>query len=340
MLPQDDFPSFPSDAQTIKVPILEFLKLIEHDESESTALFEACKLRGIFLLNLKGDARGERLLEQTMGLFSLAESLFNLDHDEKMKYALSWRNTNGYKSAGMGKIDSKGTPDRCEFYTVGRDELTGAGAARPQPREIEEVKTSLRCFMEQSTALVFSMFTCLETHLHLPYGTFAAKHRLDEPSGSQTRLLRYEPQPPSDRRTSLVAHTDLGSLTILFNILGGLQLLVDPSLPESEDNWAYIKPIPGHAIVNVGDALATWTNGLFKSPKHRVSYAPGEQANLTRYSVAFFARPEHQTLMTRLEGSDVVPELKEGQSDEKITAEEWHARHSAVHAAKGQETSK
>ena len=236
----------------------------------------------------------------------------------------------------MGTVDSKGTPDRCEFYTIGRDDVTGvATMPREQPPIIEHHMKTASLFMERCNALILNLFKILDQHLHLPLGTLAAKHRVNMSSGSQLRMLCFQPQADGDRRTSLVAHSDLGSLTILFNVLGGLQILSDNKKAESEDNWVYVRPAPGCAIMNVGDALAKWTNGLLKSPRHRVTYAPGDQASLVRYSVAYFSRPEHETLMTRLDGSDIIPPLREGEVDDEITAREWHHRNSKAHAARG-----
>lgn len=52
-----------------------------------------------------------------------------------------------------------------------------------------------------------------------------------------------------------------------------------------------MKPLPGHAIINLGDAVVKFTNGNLKSAKHRVVPAPGEQGLLDRYSVVYFVRP-------------------------------------------------
>ena len=36
------------------------------------------------------------------------------------------------------------------------------------------------------------------------------------------------------------------------------------------DKWQYVKPIPGHAICNIGDAMTIFSGGLLKSNLHRV----------------------------------------------------------------------
>ena len=114
-------------------------------------------------------------------------------------------------------------------------------------------------------------------------------------------------------------HTDFGSVTILFNRLGGLQVL--PAGADAE--WTYVRPLPGHAIVNLGDALVKFTNGLLRSNIHRVVAPPGEQAACTRYSLVYFARPGDEVVLRRLEGSECIPE---GGEDEVISSKEWVLR--------------
>ena len=108
---------------------------------------------------------------------------------------------------------------------------------------------------------------------------------------------------------------------MLFNRVGGLQVL-----PPGEDGeWVYVRPLPGHAIVNLGDAMVKFTNGLLRSNIHRVVSPPGEQGGWTRYSVVYFARPEDDVLLRRLEGSKLIPEV-EGGEEEEINSKDWVLR--------------
>ena len=49
----------------------------------------------------------------------------------------------------------------------------------------------------------------------------------------------------------------------------------------------------------------------------------GEQATLTRYSLAYFTRPENKCIMKRIEGCEMIPQLGEREFEKDITAEEW-----------------
>lgn len=102
--------------------------------------------------------------------------------------------------------------------------------------------------------------------------------------------------------THRVCSTDWGMMTVLFNMLGGLQIYVpeDRVAPGEQAGWKYVKPEPGMAIFNLGDAFVKWSDGELKSSIHRVTNPPGEQANYTRYSLAYFTRPNNEALLKPL----------------------------------------
>jgi isopenicillin N synthase-like dioxygenase len=75
------------------------------------------------------------------------------------------------------------------------------------------------------------------------------------------------------------AHTDYGTLTVLFPDpkVGGLEV------QRPDGTWASVPPEPGVLVVNLGDAMARWTNDRWRSTLHRVVPAPER-----RQSIAFF----------------------------------------------------
>ncbi|PYI01908.1 Clavaminate synthase-like protein [Aspergillus sclerotiicarbonarius CBS 121057] len=97
-----------------------------------------------------------------------------------------------------------------------------------------------------------------------------------------------------------------------------------PPSPNAE--WTYVKPLPGHAIVNLGDAMVKFTNGRLRSNVHRVARPPGEQASWTRYSVVYFARAEDEVPLRRLEGGGIPKEEREEDEDEVVSSREWVLR--------------
>lgn len=115
-------------------------------------------------------------------------------------------------------------------------------------------------------------------------------------------MLYYPPSSatsssPDDVRAG--AHSDYGSLTLLFRLRGqaGLEILT------RENTWAPVPVTPPGTeadalppiLINIGDLLSYWTNGMFRSTVHRVVFggegAPGETDTGPRYSMAFFCHP-------------------------------------------------
>ena len=107
---------------------------------------------------------------------------------------------------------------------------------------------------------------------------------------SAMRALNY---PPLDRvplpgQLRAGAHTDYGTLTILLARPGqpGLQV----QRPGS--TWIAADPVEGGLVVNLGDAMARWTNDRWRSTMHRVVVPSATDAvasgNTRRQSIAFF----------------------------------------------------
>lgn len=202
----------------------------------------------------------------------------------------------------------------------------------PAPEVLDQQRPLFKSFMTSTHGIITMILGHLNTHLGLPKDTLANLHRLTQSSGDQVRFIKAPPQPTDDRQLSLGEHTDFGSVTVLFNRLGGLQVLP----PGKGAKWCYVRPLPGHAIINLGDAMAVFTNGLLRSNIHRVVSPPGEQADHTRYSLVYFSRPENEVLMKRLKGSDKIPELdeearREAEKKGDINAKDWVIRRALGH---------
>jgi isopenicillin N synthase-like dioxygenase len=175
----------------------------------------------------------------------------------------------------------------------------------------------IKSYMHNAHSLASVLLEHLTTHLDLPTGTLTALHDQRTISGDHVRFIKAPPQPSDDLRTAMGQHTDFGSVTILFNRVGGLQVL-----PPGSSEWCYVRPLPGHCIVNLGDAMVKFTNGLLRSNLHRVVAPPGEQVGCTRYALVYFARPGDEVPLRRVEGSSVIPLLGEGMVEEGLPSRE------------------
>ncbi|KAJ8062280.1 hypothetical protein OCU04_008827 [Sclerotinia nivalis] len=338
------YPAFPPDVPVAKLPVISLSKLLSEDKDESSSVFKASRAMGFFVLDLSGCPAGEEFLKNAAVMFDLNKEVNALSQDELMKYAYNPPTSLfGYKHLGHLKIES-GLPDRVEFYNVGRDDMTGVSAPRSNPPCIENARPQIKRYMEQANGIVDIICGHLEKQLRLEKGALTKLQPMTDPSGTALRMLRCEPQPINDRRTSLLGHTDIGSLTLLFNITGGLQLLTPDADPSIESSWNYIKPQPNTCIVNLGDAMVEWSAGILRSNMHRVTYAPGDQGAATRYSLAYLVRPSGNAPMKRLAPPDypssLVPKIIEGEeTDNEMNAREWEV-HKAVAIRAGKDNAR
>ncbi|KAL8711895.1 MAG: hypothetical protein Q9220_003839 [cf. Caloplaca sp. 1 TL-2023] len=330
-------PPFPSDVPIIDLERLKFPKLLLNDRDESQKLFRACRETGFFLLDLRGCEEGETMLKHAERVFDLNEEIHKLDENELKQYpshppADLFR----YKPLGATKLED-GSPDRMAFYSLSQDDILGTTTPRAHPPIVEHNRPSLAVFFTHAHLIICLLLSHLDTHLDLRPGTLASLSPQTSPSGTSLRLLKALPSPPSTKsRSDLQGHTDIGSITMLFNIVGGLQVFPPPSSSSSSTekdlNWRYIRPEPHCALINLGDAMVQWSGGVVRSSMHRVTTAPGLQRGVERFSVAYLVRPAGSTSMRRLRVGEVIPRLdleKEGEGGEDICATEWERRRAA-----------
>ena len=113
--------------------------------------------------------------------------------------------------------------------------------------------------------------------------------RFFECPSATLRLIKYPPHPGHARSNQLGAgaHTDWGAVTVLAqDEIGGLKV------ENIAGEWIAAPPVPGTFVVNLGDMIQRWTNGIYRSNLHRV--LNNHAAGRSRYSVPFFFSPDHR----------------------------------------------
>jgi isopenicillin N synthase-like dioxygenase len=153
---------------------------------------------------------------------------------------------------------------------------------------------TILCCMSDALLTMDDTITVVENH-----------HREGEPSTTNITLLHYPPN-RSPAQIGQIQHTDIGSLTLLFTEQWGLQVL----MPDTK-TWAFIQPSERQALVNVGDALRFLSGKRLKSCLHRVIPPKGRYQQESRYSIAYFLRPENEAVF----------ECPDGQWE---SAKTWH----------------
>ncbi|RYP72119.1 hypothetical protein DL769_004520 [Monosporascus sp. CRB-8-3] len=324
----ENIPSFPNDVSTAAMSTISLARLREGDMDAATSLFDAAQELGFFLLDLRDDEVGKTLMEEIDSLFGLSKIIMNLPDDVKRKYLHNApKSFLGYKPQGDSKIETL-EPDRFEWFNLGQDGLTGCAPLQPLPPVMHTNLPLFKSFLGHGQSIIETICRTLAAQLKLPPDSFTSLQSPTKPSGTVIRIIKaYACLKAEDLRTSMVHHTDFGTITLLANVLGGLQILAPAKSPMEADDkdWLWVRPQPGHLIVNLGDAMVQWTGGLLRSNVHRIRYPPGEQRFLDRYSIAILVRPERNASMKRLAGQG---EDDEDNEDNSLTAWEWEVKKS------------
>jgi len=85
----EKYPPFPdrdptgNEFKTVELQIISLKKLLDDDQAEQDRVFEACKVRGFFYLELAGCESGEIIRKGADDICRVAERFFHLPQDEK-----------------------------------------------------------------------------------------------------------------------------------------------------------------------------------------------------------------------------------------------------------------
>ena len=161
----------------------------------------------------------------------------------------------------------------------------------PDRSQLPNFRSTMEDDFEKISSVGFQVVRLLALALGLDEDYFDSAFQ--EPMAA-LRLLHYakEESKPEDGIYACGAHSDYGMITLLLTDQNyGLQVLT------KENQWVYVPPKPDALIVNLGDMLERWSNGLFRSTKHRVLTS----GDTERYSIPFFYEPDFDTVVACLD---------------------------------------
>jgi len=275
------------------IPIIDiapwFTGNIENQRAVARQLNSACHKFGF--LQIVGHGVSDELRESALNQMN---AFFERAVDEKVTATPtdgSYRGYSGRKSESFAYTVGDIRPaDLVEAFVMGSEDPDGEPTGRLHthapniwPEGLPEFETATARYYQAARELSETMADIASLGLGLDRDFFASRLNDAVVTMRMNWYQRLENEPQLDeQQMALGAHTDYGILTILLaDVRPGLQILSDSS------EWVDVMPEPGAFIMNVGDALAVWTNNYWKSTIHRVvpTMAPG---GTPRRSIALF----------------------------------------------------
>ena len=233
-------------------------------------------------------------MELIEGTYDAASRFFALSERSKGRYYIG----NSTNHRGYVPFTEKGDyPDEVnrsyeafdlglDLPSVDPDYLAGNRLLGPNVwPALDDFKKPVSAYYAKVSMLGRLLCSALELYLGLPDGTM--KRHMNKPI-SQLRLLHYVRQASIKEHTSvnMGAHTDYECLTLLHTRNAGLQVMTQ------DDRWIDVPVDPATLVVNIGDMLEAWSNGVFRSTPHRVLNLSPE-----RYSLPYFVAANYDAVI-------------------------------------------
>lgn len=273
----------------------------------ASELAEACGRVGFVYLTNHGVSRAD-----VDAIFKTAEDFHNLPLEAKMDVSITKnQHAQGYLHGMTKGVHDKISPNLQEAFQMRRplppddpDILAGKPlhGVIPWPKAMPDLEPRMMKYYTKLDRLAYNVLDLFELGLELEPGMLRQYFRKDMNS---LRLLHYPSQAPDDSGVNLGAraHTDTNAFTILAqDNNGGLEIR------NRDGNWVQVPPLADSFVLNVGEVLKVWTDGIFSSTVHRVVNRSGNR----RYSIPFFMYPSYDavihTLMTNPDPTNIAPE--------------------------------
>lgn len=229
-------------------------------------------------------------------------AFFKLPETDKRPFDMARTGSNrGWGAAGSEQVDPDANPDYKQFFDSGLTLPEGDPrltnpfyAPNLWPDVPADFETVIGGYYKDACAVAKEVLDGVAASVNLPGDTFAGA--FDAPMA----LLRgnYYPSRPAwagARDFGIATHTDYGCLTLLATD-GSLGLEVR----KRGGGWTPVSADPGTFVINFGEMMEMWSDGMIVATPHRVVGGVDE-----RISVPLFFNPAHETNVAPV-GSDQI----------------------------------
>lgn len=285
---------------TQTLPVIDISPLLAEDRSAFDQVAEqidrACCDWGFFYITGHGITQA-----QIDGVIGKGIEFFALPKAEKIRMDIrDSANHRGYGDEGAEQLDENSPGDRKETFDMALNLPTDdpdvqAGIPLYGPNQYPNIagfQETYEAHYDRMLKLGVRLLNALARVLKQPDHFFDSY--FSKPI-SVLRMIHYPELHESHETPFLSAgkHTDYGCLTLLWqDMTGGLQV------QNIHGEWIDAPPIANSFVINIGDMMARWSNGRYKSTPHRVM----QTARSARFSMPFFLEPNFKSEISCLPG--------------------------------------
>ncbi|HEY3737460.1 MAG TPA: 2-oxoglutarate and iron-dependent oxygenase domain-containing protein [Jatrophihabitans sp.] len=253
---------------------------------------------------------GHGIAQSVLDDFAAAlDSFFGLDLETKLQYRCPPGINRGYTpprtEALTNSLGLATAADLFEAINVGTSAADHPDLALPEdvytpnlyPLQVPSFEPAVTAYFAEAQRVARTMERIFGEALGLGTDYFGAftDHSIDVLRMNNYRLPSPDVELEPDQ-LGMGAHTDYGIVTVLWaDRVPGLEILgesggtpVDEGVAGGGGGWYPVMPAPGALLINLGDALARWTNDQWISTMHRVAPPRVDEALVPRRSAAFF----------------------------------------------------
>lgn len=302
------------------VPVLDVSRYVAGGDAASdpdcaqvaAALDKACREVGFIQIVGHGIDTGA-----LAGLADALDEFFGLPLSVKNGYRRDPSANRGYSppkseslSMSLG-VTTNLMNDYYEAFTVGTEAAEFAGrfpalhlpensyAHNNWPEAAPGFRPRIETYFAEAQRLARILMVAFTDALNLPAGYFDSMidHSIEVLKMNNFALPEGDTAVAGELQ-GMGAHTDFGILTILWaDQVPGLQVL------DRAGVWHDVQPADGALLINLGDAMARWTNDRWMSTVHRVDPPVCDGRIQRRRSAAFFFDGNYDAVLEALPGT-------------------------------------
>ncbi|KDP32875.1 hypothetical protein JCGZ_12167 [Jatropha curcas] len=242
---------------SIQVPVIDMSKLFSQEfmDIELDKFHHACKDWGFFQLINHGVSSS--LVEK---LKVEIQEFFNLPMDEKKKY---WQVPGEMEGFGQAFVVSE--EQKLDWGDIFYMVTLPPNMRKPHlfPKLPLPFRETLEAYSAETKNLSMKILYFMAQALGMKPEEIK---ELFEEGLQQMRMNYYPPCPQPELAMGLNSHSDPNGLTVLLQVneVEGLQI-------KKDGKWVSVKPLPKAFIINIGDMVEIFTNGIYRSIEHRAA---------------------------------------------------------------------